>query len=72
MRVIAISTLKNFREKAEHRDAEQALKAWLEEAQAANWQQPADIKARFRSASVLRKSLRRTPAFKHRSRRAIP
>ncbi|HSX93186.1 MAG TPA: type II toxin-antitoxin system HigB family toxin [Hydrogenophaga sp.] len=54
MRVIAISTLKDFWEKAEHRDAEQALKAWLEEAQAASWHQPADIKAQFRSASVLR------------------
>jgi mRNA interferase HigB len=30
------------------------LRAWLEEAQAANWQQPADIKAQFRSASVLK------------------
>lgn len=54
MRVIAVSTLKDFWERAEHRDAEQALKAWLEEAQAASWQQPADIKAQFRSASVLK------------------
>lgn len=52
MRVIAVSTLKDFWEKTEHRDAAQALRAWLEEAQAANWQQPADIKAHFRSASV--------------------
>lgn len=54
MRVIAVSTLKDFWEKAEYRDAEQALRAWLEEAQAANWQQPADFKAHFRSASVLK------------------
>lgn len=53
MRVIAVSTLKSFWEQAAHRDAEQPLKAWLEEAQAANWRQPADIKAQFRSASVL-------------------
>lgn len=53
MRVIAVSTLKAFWEQSAHRDAEQPLKAWLEEAQAGNWQQPADIKAQFRSASVL-------------------
>lgn len=54
MRVIAVSTLKHFWEQAAHRDAEQALRAWLEEVQAAKWLQPADIKAQFRSASVLK------------------
>lgn len=43
MRVIAVSTLKAFWE--QYPDAEVPLKAWLEEAQAAQWQQPADIKA---------------------------
>jgi len=52
MRVIAVSTLRAFWE--QHPDAEQPLKAWLEEATHADWTQPADIKAHFRSASVLK------------------
>lgn len=52
MRVIAVSTLKAFW--ALHPDAEQALKAWHEEATHASWTQPADIKAQYRSASVLK------------------
>jgi mRNA interferase HigB len=52
MRVIAVSTLRAFWER--HPDAEQPLKAWYEEATNARWSQPADIKAQFRSASVLK------------------
>ncbi len=52
MRVIAVSTLRAFW--AQHPDAEQPLKAWYEEVRNASWTQPADIKARYRSASVLK------------------
>jgi mRNA interferase HigB len=52
MRVIAVSTLRAFWE--QYPDAEQPLKAWYEEATNAAWAQPADIKARYRSASVLK------------------
>ncbi|MFT7723399.1 MAG: type II toxin-antitoxin system HigB family toxin [Roseateles sp.] len=52
MRVIAVSTLRTFWER--HPDAEQALKAWHEEATHAAWAQPADIRAQYRSASVLK------------------
>jgi mRNA interferase HigB len=52
MRVIAVSTLRAFWER--HPDAEQPLKAWYEEATHAVWSQPADIKAQYRSASVLK------------------
>ncbi len=52
MRVIAVSALRAFRER--HPDAEQPLKAWYEEASRAAWTQPADIKAQYRSASVLK------------------
>jgi len=52
MRVIAVSTLRTFWER--HPDVEQALKAWHEEATNAIWNQPADIKAQYRSASVLK------------------
>ncbi len=52
MRVIAVSTLKAFWERFP--EAEQPLKAWYEEATKASWAQPADIKAQYRSASVLK------------------
>jgi mRNA interferase HigB len=52
MRVIAVSALRAFWER--HPDAEQPLKAWYAEATNATWAQPADIKARYRSASVLK------------------
>ena len=54
MRVIARKTLREFWQR--HPDAEQALKAWHAEAQAASWQDPAAIKAQFRSASILKDS----------------
>lgn len=52
MRVIAVSTLRTFWEK--HPDAEQPIKAWLEEARKAKWTQPSDIKANYGSASILK------------------
>ena len=52
MRVIAVSTLRAFWER--HPAAEQPLQAWHDEARNAIWTQPADIKARYRSASVLK------------------
>ena len=52
MRVIAVSTFRAFWER--YPDAEQPLKAWHEEATNASWTQPADIKAQYRSASVLK------------------
>lgn len=52
MRVIAVSHLRGFWER--HPGAEQSLKAWVAAVQAAQWQQPADITARFATASVLR------------------
>jgi mRNA interferase HigB len=52
VRVIAVSTLRAFW--ARFPDAEQPLKAWYEEAKSAAWTQPAEIKAQYRSASVLK------------------
>jgi len=51
MRVIAKSALRNFR--AKHPDAEQPLRAWHSEAKSAAWKSPADVKAKYRSASIL-------------------
>ena len=53
MRVIARKRLKDFWEIPEHRDAEQALKAWFYEAKHADWKTPSDIKAKYASASIL-------------------
>lgn len=52
MRVIAVSALRAFWE--QHPDAEQPLKAWLEEVSHASWIQPSDIKVQYRSASILK------------------
>jgi mRNA interferase HigB len=52
MRIIAISQLKRFWEK--HPGSEQAFLAWIDEARIAEWKTPADIKAHFATASILK------------------
>lgn len=54
MRVIARSTLEAFWKL--NPDSEQALRAWYWEAQHADWAKPPDIKAQYRSASILKGS----------------
>jgi len=56
MRVIAVSTLREFWTVPQYADAEQPLKAWYAEASKAKWEQPADIKAQYRSASFVGKN----------------
>ena len=52
MRIIAVSYLRPFWES--NPDAEQPLKSWVDEVKKANWSQPSDIKAQYRSASILK------------------
>ncbi|QIL74180.1 type II toxin-antitoxin system HigB family toxin (plasmid) [Diaphorobacter sp. HDW4B] len=52
MRVVALPILRKFWQA--NPDAEQHLKAWYDEALNAQWTQPADIKAQYRSASILK------------------
>ena len=52
MRIISISTLVAYWEK--HPDAEQPLKAWIAEVKKANWQNAHEIKAQYKSASILK------------------
>jgi mRNA interferase HigB len=52
VRVIAVASLRAFW--LQYPDAEQPLKAWFEEASKATWTQPSDIKAQYRSASILK------------------
>ncbi len=55
MRIIALSTLKAFwEEHPAHLDAKEPALAWYRHALRANWAAPADIKADFGSASILR------------------
>ena len=52
MHIIAVSYLRDFW--IRNSDAEQPLKSWADEVKKALWSQPADIKAHFRSASILK------------------
>ncbi len=52
MRVIAVAALRAFWQ--QHPGAEQALKAWFEEASKASWKQASDIKSQYRCASILK------------------
>ncbi|MCC5043763.1 MULTISPECIES: type II toxin-antitoxin system HigB family toxin [Xanthomonas] len=51
MRVIAIATLRDYWEA--NPPAEQPLKAWYDEAKAATWKSPQDIKNAYRNASII-------------------
>jgi len=51
MRVIAKRTLREFW--STHPDCEQALRSWHQEAEAARWNGPTQIKTRYPSASFL-------------------
>lgn len=51
MRVITLGTLREFWEK--YPDVQQALKAWHDDAERANWRSPTEIKAQYASASIL-------------------
>lgn len=54
MRVIAKRTLREFWEVPHYSDAKASLEAWHSEAIQAKWNSPQDIKAQFRSASILK------------------
>lgn len=56
MRIVSISTLKTFWQKSGHKEAEQPLKAWYAEVCRATWQSPNEVKAQFKSASVVGKN----------------
>lgn len=54
MRVVALSTLRDFWEKPEYEDSKGALDAWYREAKQSEWASPVDIKAQYRNASILK------------------
>jgi mRNA interferase HigB len=51
MRIIAVKTLKSYIQ--EFHQAEQTLLSWYDEACAASWSSPAELKSQYRNASVL-------------------
>ena len=51
MRIIAKRTLREFCER--HRDAEEPLLAWYREVEHEAWDTPANVKERYRSASIV-------------------
>lgn len=51
MRVVALRSLQEFWE--QYTDAEHALKAWHAEARKATWTSPAELKAHYRTASIV-------------------
>jgi mRNA interferase HigB len=53
MRVVSLQTLRTYWEA--NPQVEQQLRAWHDEVTSQKWEQPADIKARFASASILKK-----------------
>jgi mRNA interferase HigB len=52
MRIIAKSRLREFWER--HPDAEEPLLAWYREVEKEAWSQPARVKDKYRSASIVR------------------
>lgn len=52
MHIVAVKFLRAFWER--NPDAEQSLKSWVDETRKASWLQPAQIKERYRSASILK------------------
>ena len=51
MRIIAVSTLRNFWQKRS--DSEGPLKAWYQEVKSADWSDPHQVKAMYRNASII-------------------
>lgn len=56
MRIISRKTLRQFWERPAYADSEQPLRAWFREASRADWKSSAEVKASFRSASILANS----------------
>ena len=55
MRIIALSTLKNFwHKKPEYSDVIEPVLAWYRQTLKADWSSPSDVKRDYRNASILK------------------
>jgi mRNA interferase HigB len=52
MRIIAVSTLRDFWKK--HPNAMEPLSAWVSVVSRLDWKQPSDVKAQYQNASILK------------------
>ena len=53
MRIISNKTLKQFYENPLYSDSKSSLQSWYYEALKASWQTPNEIKAQYKSASII-------------------
>lgn len=53
VRVVALSTLRNFWSRPGRADAREPLRSWHAVAASATWHAPAEVKAQFGNASIL-------------------
>jgi len=53
MRIVAVSTLREFWNRPGRQDAEQPLRTWVHLVKVADWSSPADVKRQFRRADIL-------------------
>lgn len=53
MRIIAFRTLRTFFENADYADSEISFRAWYQDAKAAEWQSPNELKQQFTNASIV-------------------
>lgn len=56
MHIIKRKTLIEFYQQPGHEDAKKALEAWFHEVKYAQWSSPAEIKAKYGSASILKEN----------------
>ncbi len=53
MRIIKESTLKRLCEQAKYKRAEQAIRSWIYEVRFSEWENAAELKAKYKSASII-------------------
>ena len=53
MRIISKKTPKDFYEQSQYKDSENSLEAWHKEVLKLDWNSPNEIKAMYRSASII-------------------
>jgi mRNA interferase HigB len=54
VRIIAVSTLRDFWRAPGHEDAQRPLRAWIGVVRRADWSKPTELKADFNTADILR------------------
>jgi len=53
MRIISVKTLRDFWKNPKYSNSKEALKAWVDEAEKADWKNSNDVKKQFGNASII-------------------